>query len=330
MNLKTNYLGIELRNPLIAASSGMTENIENIKKLASSGVGAIVLRSLFEEEILMDLDVSTKKMGSHGFIYPETLEFYEDEEHHEEATTKYLDLIEQAKKEVDIPIIASINCVSAEQWTFFPKRIEEAGADALELNLFIMPSDLNHNAEYNEQVYFKIIDEVKKKINIPVSLKISYYFSNLANVMQRFEAKGVKGLVLFNKFYMPDIDINTMEITQSHILSTPDDIALSLRWIAIMSSKLNIDLAASTGVHDSEGMIKQLLAGAKVVQMASALYKNGLDYPREVLFGLEKWMKDKNYNSIDEFRGKMAQTEVKNPAAYERVQFMKHFRAYGK
>jgi len=330
MNLKTNYLGIELRNPLIAASSGMTENIENIKKLASSGVGAIVLRSLFEEEILMDLDVSTKKMGSHGFIYPETLEFYEDEEHHEEATTKYLDLIEQAKKEVDIPIIASINCVSAEQWTFFPKRIEEAGADALELNLFIMPSDLNHNAEYNEQVYFKIIDEVKKKINIPVSLKISYYFSNLANVMQRFEAKGVKGLVLFNKFYMPDIDINTMEITQSHILSTPDDIALSLRWIAIMSSKLNIDLAASTGVHDSEGMIKQLLAGAKVVQMASALYKNGLDYPREVLSGLEKWMKDKNYNSIDEFRGKMAQTEVKNPAAYERVQFMKHFRAYGK
>jgi len=330
MNLKTNYLGIELRNPLIAASSGMTENIENIKKLASSGVGAIVLRSLFEEEILMDLDVSTKKMGSHGFIYPETLEFYEDEEHHEEATTKYLDLIEQAKKEVDIPIIASINCVSAEQWTFFPKRIEEAGADALELNLFIMPSDLNHNAEYNEQVYFKIIDEVKKKINIPVSLKISYYFSNLANVMQRFEAKGVKGLVLFNKFYMPDIDINTMEITQSHILSTPDDIALSLRWIAIMSSKLNIDLAASTGVHDSEGMIKQLLAGAKVVQMASALYKNELDYPREVLFGLEKWMKDKNYNSIDEFRGKMAQTEVKNPAAYERVQFMKHFRAYGK
>lgn len=330
MNLKTNYLGLELRNPLIAASSGITENIDNIKKLANSGVGAIVLRSLFEEEILMDLDVSTKKMGSHGFIYPETLEFYEDDEHHEEATTKYLDLIEQAKKEVDIPIIASINCVSAEQWTFFPKRIEEAGADALELNLFIMPSDLNHNAEYNEQVYFKIIDEVKKKITIPVSLKISYYFSNLANVMQRFEAKGIKGLVLFNKFFMPDIDINTMEITQSHMLSTPDDIALSLRWIAIMSSKLNIDLAASTGVHDSEGMIKQLLAGAKVVQMASALYKNGVDYPIEVLSGLEKWMKEKNYNSVDEFRGKMAQTEVKNPAAYERVQFMKHFRAYGK
>ncbi len=330
MNLKTNYLGIELRNPLVAASSGMTDNISNIKRLADAGVGAVVLRSLFEEEILMDLEVSAKKMASQGFIYPETLDFYENDEHHDEATTIYLDLIEKAKKETDIPIIASINCVTADQWTFFPKRIEEAGADALELNLFVMPSDLNHNAEYNEKVYFQIIEEVKKRINIPVSLKISYYFSNLANIMQKFEAAGVNGLVLFNKFYMPDIDINNLAVTQGHVLSRPEDIALSLRWIAIMAPKLKLDLAASTGVHDAAGMVKQLLAGAKVVQMASALYKNGVNYPTQVLAGLENWMKEHNFNSVDEFRGKMSQTEVKNPAAYERVQFMKHFRSYAK
>ncbi len=238
-----------------------------------------MLRSLFEEEILMDLDISAKKMASHGFIYPETLEFYENEDHHEEATTKYLHFIEEAKKAVDIPVMASINCVTADQWTYFPKRIEEAGADALELNLFILPTDLEHSAEENEKIYFQIIEEVKKQIKIPFSLKISYYFSNLANMMQRFEAAGAKGLVLFNKFYIPDIDTDKMKITQGHVLSSPDDIALSLRWLVIMSSKLKIDLAASTGVHDAQGMIKQLLVGAKVVQMASALYKNGIEYP---------------------------------------------------
>lgn len=330
MNLKTNYLGLDLKNPLLAASSGITDNIDSIKKLYDNGIGAIVLRSLFEEEILLDMELTAKKMASSGFIYPETLDFYENDETHEEASVKYLNLIADAKKAVQVPIIASINCVTADQWVYFPKRIQEAGADALELNLFVIPTDLTRSAADNEKIYFDIIQQVKKQINIPISLKISYYFSNLANMMQRFEAEGVKGLVLFNKYFMPDIDIQSMEVTPGQILSRPEDISMSLRWIAIMSPKLKIDLAASTGVHTSEALIKQLLAGAKVVQIASSLYKNGADYPASLLSGLTDWMQSKGYNSLDEFRGKMSQSNIANPASYERVQFIKHFRSFGK
>ena len=329
MNLSTSYLGLHLKNPIIAASSGLTDSVEKIVDLEKQGVGAVVLKSLFEEEIIAEMDSKMKQMASTGFIYPETLDYYDrPENEEEESALKYLKLIKDAKAAVNIPIMASINCVSSKNWTYFPSQIEEAGADALELNLFVLPTDFSRENADNEEVYFDIISEVLKHVKIPVSIKISFYFSNLGSMVQRLSKTGIKGIVLFNRFYSPDIDIDKMQVTSGFVLSSPAELALSLRWIAIMSDRINCDIAASTGVHSGEDMIKQLLAGARTVQIASALYKNYAGQIEAMLNDLKEWMQSKGFNSIEEFRGKLAQKNVKNPAAYERIQFMKNFRGY--
>jgi dihydroorotate dehydrogenase (fumarate) len=225
-------------------------------------------------------------------------------------------------------VIASINCVTAKQWIYFPREIELAGADGIELNLFILPSDLNRTAEENEKIYFHIIDEVLKQVKIPVAVKISYYFSNLAILIKRLSETKISGIVLFNRFYSPDFDIDNLEITQGNVLSSPGDLPISLRWIAIMSERVSCDLAASTGVHDGAALIKQLLAGAKAVQIVSAIYKYGAEHISIMLEELKNWMEKHQFSSIDQFRGKMSQSKSSDPAAYERVQFMKYFRGY--
>lgn len=326
-DLSTKYLGLTLKNPIVIASSGLTDSVEAIKTLEKNGAAAVVLKSLFEEEIVAEMDANLKKMASDSFIYPETLDFYEDSEE-DNLSIKYLELITNAKKEVTIPIIASINCVTAEQWTYFPKQIEEAGADALELNLFVLPSDFNRDKETNEKVYFDIIESVKKQVTIPISLKVSYYSSDLGRTLQKFSQSGVSGLVLFNKFYSPDIDLDKMEVTSGKILSSPEDMHISLRWMAIMSGRVKCDLAASTGVHDGAGVLKQILAGAKAVQIASTVYKNGPEHIQKMLSDVHSWMDKKGFSFLDEFRGKISQAESSNPAAFERVQFMKYFRGY--
>jgi dihydroorotate dehydrogenase (fumarate) len=329
MNLSTSYLGLHLKNPIIAASSGLTDSVEKIVDLEKQGTAAIVLKSLFEEEIIAEMDSKMKQMASTGFIYPETLDYYDRPENdEEESALKYLKLIKDAKAAVNIPIIASINCVSSKNWTYFPRQIEEAGADALELNLFVLPTDFSRESTDNEDVYFEIISEVLKHVKIPVSIKISFYFSNLGSMVQRLSKTGIKGIVLFNRFYSPDIDIDKMQVTSGFVLSSPAELSLSLRWIAIMSDRINCDIAASTGVHSGEDMIKQLLAGAKTVQIASALYKNYAGQIESMIIDLKDWMQSKGFNSIEEFRGKLAQKNIKNPAAYERIQFMKNFRGY--
>jgi len=328
-NLTTKYLGLTLKNPLIAASSGLTDDCQKIKELEESGIGAVVVKSLFEEEIVMEMEANLNRMNSLSFVYPETMGFHE-ENYTPGATDKYLDLISDCKHNVNIPIIASINCVSAKEWTYFPKQAQEAGADAIEINTFILPTDLNRNAEENEKIYFDIIKEVKKQVSIPVSLKISYYFSNLASIIQRLSETGIGGLVLFNRFYNTDFDINKFELTSSSVLSSPQDIHNSLRWISIMSERVKCDLAATTGVHNGEDVVKQLLAGASAIQIASTLYKNGNSQIQNMLNFLTKWMEEKKYASIADFKGKMSQSKSNNPAAYERVQFMKYFRGYEK
>jgi dihydroorotate dehydrogenase (fumarate) len=267
-------------------------------------------------------------MGSGGFLYPETVEFYEFDEGPRESTVEYLELIRDLKKNIEIPVIASINCVTARQWTYFPREIELAGADGIELNLFILPSDLNHSAEENEKIYFLIIDEVLKQVKIPVAVKISYYFSNLAAMIKRLSETKISGIVLFNRFYSPDFDIDTFEVTQGNVLSTPGDLPISLRWIAIMSERVSCDLAASTGIHDGSAVIKQLLAGARAVQVTSALYKYGAEHISGMLDELKNWMEKHRFSSIDQFRGRLSQSKSSNPAAYERIQFMKYFRGY--
>ena len=323
VNIETTYMGLKLSSPIIIGSSGLTSSIENIKEFAARGAGAIVLKSLFEEQIQHEVAHTSSHDHSSNY-YPEAHDYIANYSHNHRVG-EYLDLIKKAKQEVSIPIIASINCVSAEEWVSFARKIQEAGADALELNIFFMPSDPSLGAEENEKVYFEILEEVKKLITIPVALKIGYYFSGLAKMALKLSWAGAKGLVLFNRFYSPDINIDTMKVVATHVFSAPEEISNSLRWVAMLSDKVYCDICASTGVHDSEGLIKQLLAGAKAVQIVSTLYKNGFDRIDEMNAGLKAWMEQHGYENTNEFIGKMSFKKAENPAAYERVQFMKHF-----
>lgn len=326
-NLATSYLGLNLKNPIIVASSGLTDTLHNIVSFEKAGAAAVVIKSLFEEEIVAEMETRLKKMASSSFLYPETLEFYE--EHVEEnSSMRYLELIRQAKQNVSIPVIASLNCISADYWTYFPQQIEQAGADAIEMNIFTLPSDFNRDRKTNEQVYFDIIEKLSSQVKIPVSIKLSSYFSDLARTLQKFSQTKIAGLVLFNKYYNPDFDIEKLEVTSGKVLSSPGDFHNTLRWISIMSGRVECSLAASTGVHDGETLVKMILAGADAVQIASTLYQHGHEQIGKMLEFLQEWMERKGFKSLDEFRGKMSQIASKSPAAYERVQFMKYFRGY--
>ena len=328
MDLSARYGNLKLKNPIVAGSSGITDNISSLIELEKNGAAAVVLKSLFEEEILRDMKVQLSTMSSSGFIYPETVEFYDYFDGPKETTAGYLELITQAKAKLSIPVIASINCVDSDNWTYFPSQIEKAGADALELNIFNLPSDITKTAAENEKVYFNIIEEVKKQISIPLFVKLSYYASSLAAFLVNISKTGIDGLILFNRFYNPDINLDTLELTNSAVLSSTSDIYQTLRWIAILAERVDCSLIASTGIHDAEGIIKQILAGAAAVQIVSTLYKNGIPHLKKLLDGLEQWMTQKNYKSLDDFRGKLSQSKASNPAVYSRVQFMKYYRGF--
>ncbi len=323
-NTETTWLGLKLKSPIVAASSGLTNSVENIVELERNGVGAVVLKSLFEEQIAHQVD-STMGQNEFSNYYPEAEDYIHHYTHSNELSI-YLDLIRTAKQAVNIPIVASINCVSdSNKWISFAKKIEQAGADALELNIFILPSDPTKQGNENEKIYFDIVEKVSKVISIPISLKISYYFSGLAEFVTRLSWTDIKGLVLFNRFYSPDIDIDKLEVKSSFVFSKPSDLSVPLRWVAMLSPHIKCDIAASTGIHDGESLIKMLLAGAQVVQIASVLYKKGFQEIGVMSKKLTAWMEDKNFNSLDDFRGKLNTADYNNPAAYERVQFMKHF-----
>lgn len=324
MDLSTTYLGFKLSNPIIVGSCGYTFSLKDIKTLVENGAAAVVLKSIFEEEIVWEMETNLAQMQRPMTVYPEIYDYY-DLDSIEDSVTKYLNLISDAKKEVSVPIIASVNCVSAHEWVPFAKRIESAGADALELNIFIMPSDLTRTSQENEQTYFDIINSVLNEVKIPVSVKISYYFTNLAAMIKRISETGVKGIVLFNRFFEPDFDLDTLTVVPTNVLSNPSDLGKSLRWVAIMSERVSCDLCASTGVHDGKSVIKQILAGAKAVQIASVLYRKGPKVIGEMLVEIKQWMQEKDFNSLDDFRGRMSQTKSLNPAVYERAQFMHYF-----
>jgi len=327
-NLSTTYLGLKLKNPIIASSSTLTSNVENIIKLEKSGVSAVVLRSIFEEEITLEANKFIEGAVKEG--YDEGLFDYYDKKVKQNNVNNYLELIKDAKSAVDIPIIASVNCKSNHEWIYFAKKIEEAGADALELNMFFLPSWSKRTVQENEALYFDIVAKVLERISIPVTLKVSHYFSDLPTMLLKLSKTGIKGLVLFNKFFTPDFDIETEKMTQNYVYSSPQDIVLPLRWISILSNMLkkeendNCNLVASTGVHDGEGAIKQIFAGADAVQIASTLYINGFDQVGKILTTLDFWMKKKDYSSLNDFKGKMSGT-IENTEQHERIQFMKNF-----
>lgn len=322
-DLSTNYLGLKLKNPIIIGSCGLTDSVKSIIELEKSGAAAVVLKSIFEEEITLEYDKILKQADSLGY-HEEELDYF-DYKIRERNISNYLELIREAKKNVEIPVIASVNCRSSHEWAYFAKNCQEAGADAIEMNIFLSPANLNRSCEQNEQLYFEMIKNVLDKVNIPVSVKISPYFSNLASMIKKLSKTGISGIVLFNRFFSPDFDIDKLELVPSHVLSSPKDIALSLRWIALMSQRTECDLAASTGVHDGKAVVKQLLAGAKAVEVVSTIYENGNEHIAGILDFLNDWMEAKNFGKISDFNGKMSQAESDDPAVYERVQFMKFF-----
>jgi dihydroorotate dehydrogenase (fumarate) len=316
-------MGLTLRNPIIAGSSGLTNSVDKVVELEKAGAGAVVLKSLFEEQIKARVHTSVVQSDA-SYSYPEA-EDYIGNYTKENEVAEYLELIRHCKAKVSIPVIASINCISLSEWLSFAVKIQEAGADALELNVFVLPSDPKRSGDQNEQVYLDIALAIIKAVSIPVALKISYYFSGLAKTTLKLSWTGIKGMVLFNRFYSPDIDIDKFEVTSENVLSSPDEIFFSLRWVAMLSARLHCDIAASTGVHDGAGVIKQLLAGAKAVQITSCLYIKGNGQIQEMLKFIENWMVRHEFKTTNDFIGKMSFKEADNPAAYERVQFMKHF-----
>jgi dihydroorotate dehydrogenase (fumarate) len=324
-DLSTEYLGLKLKNPVVAARSGLTGTLEGLISMEKQGAGAVVIKSIFEEEILLQAEKEIKEAEEDQMIYSglsETLD-YIDLHIKEDNLSKYLKLISDAKKNLSIPVIASINCISGEDWTHFTRKMEEAGADALELNIFLNPADFK-NKEF-EKAYFRIIKKVLETVKIPVAIKISKYFTRLGLSVKALSETGIAGIVMFNRFFTPDIDIDKMTLTSTSIFSTPEEQYETLRWIAIMSGRVNCDLAASTGIHSGEDVIKMLLAGASVTQVASTLYKNGPDQIGRILKKLEKWMTDKEFDSLEQFRGSVARMYGDDPAAFERMQFMKNF-----
>lgn len=321
-DITTTWMGLKLKSPVIIASSGLTKSLKNIKEYENQGAGAVVLKSLFEEQIINEAH-HTIAQDETANQYPEALDYILNYSR-TNALNDYLNLISECKKETNIPIIASINCTSASEWTAFAADIEKAGADALELNVFIPPFNPRKGQQL-EKVYFDILQDVSLKIKIPVALKIGSYFTSLNETAEQMVWAGAKGLVLFNKFYSPDIDINNLKIVPANVFSAEDDILMPLRWVAMLSGKIKCDIAGTTGIYNGEGLIKMLLAGAKAVEIASVVYKNGPEIIGTMLGELNTWLEKHNFASVSEVIGKLNYQNTATPAAYERVQFMKHF-----
>ena len=319
-DLKTKYMGIELSSPLIAASSGLTASVDKIKEFEQAGAGAVVLKSLFEEQILFDSNKMTE--GYNAGIHADALDFFNGMSSNY-FLDEYLTLVEECKKAVDIPVIASVNCVSDGAWLKYAKRFENVGADALELNAFTIPVNKEMSSEDYENQYYALAKGIKGEVKIPVAFKLSPHFTSLARVLENIADEGVDALVLFNRFYRPDIDIKKMKMTHAPIFSAEEEMSMSLQWIALLSGEIETDFAATTGVHGYEGVVKQLLAGAKAVQLCSAVYKNGSSVFNEINTKLAGWMDENGFGSIADFNGRLCQEVSENPEAYERTQYMK-------
>lgn len=262
---------------------------------------------------------------SHNTGYPEAEDYIRNYTHNN-TVSRHISLIEEARKAVDIPVIASVNCFSSNEWTSFAKDFQEAGANALELNIFYVPVNRSDDSATIEHIYLEVLDKVKKVVSIPVSVKIGLYHSNIVGMVDKLKASGAKGVVMFNRFYEPDIDLNKLELSSSDVFSSPVEFRHTLRWVGLVSSQVkNIDIAASTGIHDGKAVIKQLLAGAQVTQLCSTLYLNGNSIIPSVIADLDAFMRKWNFQNIDEFRGRLSYTKIPDPMLYERAQFMKYF-----
>jgi len=321
-NLTTKYLGLTLNSPLIVSSSRLTSTIGQLKEAEDNGAGAVVLKSLFEEQINYHIN----SMSSHP--YPEA-DDYLSNYIHANSVESYLDLIRKAKKNLSIPVIPSINCYTSRGWTGFAKNMTEAGADALEINVFFMPTDRKKSSADSEKLYLELIENLKKSIKIPLVLKIGFRFSNILFMIDQFYNRGIEGVVMFNRFYEPDIDINKLEVIPAAIFSQENERRYVLRWIGMASAQdIKIDISASTGVHTGQDAIKYLLAGADTVQVCSVLYNKGIPFIKTMNQQISDWMVSKKFKKIDDFRGKLNYLNYEKPTVFERTQFMKYFSSF--
>jgi dihydroorotate dehydrogenase (fumarate) len=318
-DLSTNYLGNTLKNPIIVSSSSLTYSIDKIVKCADAGAGAVVLKSLFEEQIEAQIEGLS---DGDSYPHPESVDYIRQMETMH-SQDKYVRLISDAKKAVDIPIISSINAVTPDWWLSCLKEMEEAGADAIELNIAMIPYMHQTTVESVESFYTDVVETVKKEVKIPVAVKLSPYFTSIPGMVKKLERSGADGIVLFNRFYQMDIDLEQLDLVAGPPFSTETDIFLALRWIAILSDQIDISIAASGGVHSGEGVVKLLLSGADAVQICSAVYKNGFSVIGEMLDFLKTWMEKNRYGSIDDFRGKLSKGRSERPDHYERLQYIK-------
>lgn len=320
-NITTKFLGMELKSPVVVSSSGLTKSVENLKEMESFGAGAVILKSLFEEQI----NVEAGRIISQSHDYPEAEDYIRGYAKHN-SVDEYLKLIRDAKASINIPVIASINCVSSKDWTGFAKKIQDAGADALELNINIIPENGDIESLKIETIYYDIVEKVLEEINIPLAVKIGPHFTNIMRLVKQLQFRGVKAVTLFNRFYEPEINIDKMEMVSASVFSKDTDIRHSLRWVGMVSGSIkNIEVAASTGIHDGGAVVKQLLAGAQVAQVCSVLYKKGAKQIKILNDEVKTWMQEHDFETIEEFRGKMSWENIPNPQIYMRSQFMKYF-----
>lgn len=329
MDLSTNYMGLPLRSPLVVgAAAPLTEEIDNIKRMEDAGAAAVVLHSLFEEQIREErLELHHHlEYGTESFA--EALTYFPEPDIFHVGSSEYLNHIRTAKEMVDIPIIGSLNGSTLGGWTNYAKEIQEAGADALELNIYSIPTDMNLTGAQVEQNYLDILQAVKSEVDIPVAIKISPFFSNMANMAKQFAEAGANGLVLFNRFYQPDIDISELEVTTNVLLSTPQAMRLPMRWIAILYGRLSLDFAATSGIQKSQDAIKMVMAGAKVTEIVSALLRRGIPYLTEIETEMVRWMEENEYESIQQMRGSMSQINCADESAFERAQYLRAIQTY--
>jgi dihydroorotate dehydrogenase (fumarate) len=328
MSLTTNYLGLVLRNPIVASSSPLSHTVDSIRRLEDAGASAVVMYSLFEEQITFDSYYIDHYLRSGSNSYSESLSFFPEMDRYNVWPDEYLNLIRRAKEAVDIPIIGSLNGVSAGGWINYAGLIEDAGAAALELNIYYVPTNLDLAGQEVENIYLDMLRSVKRSVTIPLAMKLSPYFSSLGNIARRLVDEGADGLVLFNRFYQPDLDLETLQVAPRLVLSNSNELRLPLRWVAILYGRLLADLAITTGVHTSEDVLKGLMAGAKVTMMASELLQNGVRRIKEILSEIETWMDEREYASVAQMIGSMSQQHCAEPAAFERANYMKVLDSY--
>ena len=323
IDLSAQYLGLKLKNPLIASASPLSERVETVKQMEQAGIGAVVMYSLFEEQIIhesLELD-HYLNYGTESFA--EALTYLPDTGRYSLGPEKYVDHVKRLKDAVTIPVIGSLNGVSSGGWVQYAKRIEEAGADALELNIYYLPFDPSLTSAGLEENYIQLVKDVRREIKIPLAVKVSPFLTGVANVLKQFAEAGADGLVLFNRFYQPDIDLEKMEITPSLVLSTSSELRMPLRWVALLYGQIKADFAITSGVHTSEDVIKSMMAGASAAMMASGLLKNGIKRIPEILSGMQLWMETNEYESIAQMKGSMSAQAVRQPGSLRRSNYIK-------